>query len=343
MEMELPRAIEDTSGTAVASARPSFTEFVLHAGDGVPLAANLHAPGGPARGTLILHAGAATPQRFYRPFASFLAENGVRVVTYDYRGVGRSRPASLRGYRATMTEWAHLDARAAHAYVREHFGDRPVAILGHSFGGQLVGLIDEARDVAGAIMVAAQFGYYGNWPPLGRLRYGLTWRALVPTLTAALGYLPGRAGLGEDLPRGVVEEWARWCLHPDYLISGHPDAAARFARFDRPTAFYSFTDDPLAPLRAVRALRVRLTSAKLEHRRVDPSLVGAGPIGHHGFFRSKCREPLWTETLAFLTDVFEGRAPRKVRRPSPSLSPFESWDVRDEDLLADLRGCRSRP
>jgi len=120
-------------------------------------------------------------------------------------------------------------------------------------------------------------------------------------------------------------------------------AAARFARFDRPTAFYSFTDDPLAPLRAVRALRVRLTSAKLEHRRVDPSLVGAGPIGHHGFFRSKCREPLWTEALAFLTDVFEGRAPRKVRRPSPSLSPFESWDVRDEDLLADLRGCRSRP
>ncbi|HEY5145216.1 MAG TPA: hypothetical protein VII82_00550 [Polyangiaceae bacterium] len=91
------------------------------------------------------------------------------------------------------------------------------------------------------------------------------------------------------------------------MIGAHPDAAARFARFDRPLAFYSFTDDPLGPPRAVRALLERLTSAKLEHRRIDPHDAGTGPIGHHGFFRPSCREPLWTEALAFLVDVFEGR------------------------------------
>jgi pimeloyl-ACP methyl ester carboxylesterase len=181
---------------------------------------------------------------------------------------------------------------------------------------------------------------------------GLAGGALFPAATRAFGYLPGRAGLGEDLPRGVLEEWTRWCLRPEYLISGYPDAAERFARFDVPLAFYSFTDDPLAPLPAVDALRSRLPPAKVDHRRVDPGVLGRGPIGHHGFFREKCREPLWEEALGFLGDVFEGRAPRTTRWSGPSAvgaqpvaprgrSPLDAgWDLKEEELMADLRGCR---
>jgi predicted alpha/beta hydrolase len=305
--------------------------FVLRAIDGYPLAASQFEPRGRARGTLILHGATATPQRFYRSFARFLAEGGVRVVTYDYRGVGRSRPASLRGFRATMTEWARLDARAAHRHVSEHHGAEPTAILGHSFGGQLVGLIDDPRTSAGAIFVGAQFGYYGHWPLLQRPRLAVTWHALVPLLNATMGYLPGKVGLGEDLPRGVAEEWRRWCTHRDYLLSGHPDAAARFAKFDVPTAFYSFTDDAFGPRGGVKALLAHLPAARLEHRRIDPRDLAKGPIGHFGFFRRRVREPLWDEALAFLTDVFEGRTPRRAPQRGPS-----SWDAREADVLADL-------
>ena len=62
---------------------------------------------------------------------------------------------------------------AEHNAVTRH--GRPVAILGHSFGGQLVGLIDEARESAGAIFVGAQLGYYGYWPLLQRARLAVTW------------------------------------------------------------------------------------------------------------------------------------------------------------------------
>jgi len=318
----------------------AFAEFVLPALDGFPLVARRYEPAGPARGTLIVHGATAAPQKIYRPFATFLAEAGVRVVTYDYRGVGRSRPASLRGFDATMTQWGKLDARAVHRHVREHHGEGAVALLGHSFGGQLVGLIDEAREVSGALFVGAQFGYYRHWALLQQPRLALLWRGLVPLLSATFGYLPARAGLGEDLPAGVAREWARWCTHPDYLIGGHPDAVARFARFDRPSVFYSFTDDDFAPSGAVRALLARLSSARVEHRRVDPVDLGTGPIGHFGFFRPKCREPLWTEALTFFLDAFEGRAPRRVRRPASSASTagLDGWDVRDEDILADLAG-----
>lgn len=316
-----------------------FTPFTLPAIDGHPLGASLFEPRGPARGTLIVHGATATPQRFYRGFARHLAEGGVRVVTYDYRGVGESRPASLRGYRATMTEWARLDARAMHRHVGGYFGAGPVAVLGHSFGGQLVGLIDEPRDVAAALFVGAQLGYYGHWPPLQRARLAVVWRALVPAFNATLGYLPGRAGIGEDLPRGVAEEWARWCTHPEYLVSEHPDAVARFGRFNRPAAFYSFTDDEYGPPGAVGALLALLPKATVEHRRVDPKELAKGPIGHFGFFRSRFREPFWDEALAFLTDAFEGRPPRPARpRPSPpSPGSLASLGVREEDILADLR------
>jgi predicted alpha/beta hydrolase len=318
--------------------------FTLPAIDGRPLAATLFEPQGAARGTLIVHGATATPQRFYRGFARFLAERGVRVITYDYRGVGRSRPASLRGYPATMTQWARLDARAAHADVARHYGGAPVAILGHSFGGQLVGLIDEAREVDGAIFVGAQLGYYGHWPLAQRARLAVLWRALVPAFTSTLGYLPGRLGTGEDLPRGVAEEWARWCTQPDYVIAEHPDAAARFARFDRPTAFYSFTDDAFGPLGSVDALLDRLPRGSVDHRRVDPEDLGKGPIGHFGFFRSTFREPLWGEALSFLTDVFEGRSPPRRARVHDSgggrpRAPAFAFDLREEDILADLRSC----
>ncbi|HEX3770743.1 MAG TPA: alpha/beta fold hydrolase [Polyangiaceae bacterium] len=322
-----------------APAAAKGSAIVLPAMDGIPIAATVFNAAAPApRGTLLVHAAAATPQRFYARFASYLAEGGVRVVTYDYRGVGRSRPRSLRGYPATMSDWAFQDARGAHRFVRQCFPDQPVAVLGHSFGGQLVGLIDEPREVAGAIFVASQLGYYGHWPWPKRTQYSLLWRALVPATTRAFGYLPGRVGLGEDLPRGVVEEWRRWCLAPDYLISGYPDAAERFARFDVPLAFYSFTDDPLAPERAVKALQSRLPAANLEHRRVDPRVLGRGAIGHHGFFREKCREPLWAEARTFLNEVFAGRTPSC--RPASGAPLDAAWSLREEDVLADLRHCR---
>ncbi len=318
--------------------------FELHAADGFVLGATSFEPAGPAAGTLLVHPATATPQRFYRLFATFLAEHGVRVVTYDYRGIGRSRPRrssgssrSLRGYRATMNDWARLDARAAHAWVRSRFPGAPLAVLGHSFGAQLTGIIDEPREAAGAIFVGAQFAYYKNWPPLERARLAFLWHALVPAVTGTVGYLPGRLGIGEDLPAGVARQWARWCTSPEYLASEHTDANARLARFDRPTAFYSFTDDAYAPPRTVQALLDRLPPSAVDHRRVDPTDLGKGPIGHFGFFRPKMQEPLWGEALSFLTDVFAGETPRKLGKGGGMGARDFAWDVREEEILADLR------
>jgi predicted alpha/beta hydrolase len=310
----------------------------LVARDGTVLGATLFTPRnagsdarGAPRGTVIIHAATATPQGYYRRFALFAAQAiGARVLTYDYRGIGRSRPRSLRGFSASLSDWARLDATAAHDWVRERFPAEPVALIGHSFGGQLVGMIDEARAASGMVMVGAQLAYYRDWPREQQARLAFTWRALVPGVGKLLGYVPGKLGLGEDLPRGVGEQWARWCLHPDYLISEHPDARERFARFDAPTLFYSFTDDEFAPTNAVDHLLRRLHSAPLQHARIAPEELGGAPIGHFGFFRPRFAPTLWNDAAAFLRDSLAGR--KQSARGLREIKA-KSWD---EEIMEDL-------
>jgi predicted alpha/beta hydrolase len=286
-------------------------------------------PTGDAKATIVIHGATAVPQSYYLRFAQHLAASSYRVLTYDYRGVGASRPARLRGFDATMTDWALYDARAALEEAQRD-SQLPLVLVGHSFGGQLLGLLDQAREAKGAVLVGAQLGYYGHWPLAERLRLALVWNVLVPTLTRTFGYLPGKAGIGEDLPRGVAEEWARWCSHPDYLVSEHPAAAARFARFSRPTLFYSFSDDTFAPEGAVDALIGRLSSAELTHRRIDPRELNAGSVGHFGFFRPRFADTLWREARWFIDDLVEDR---RSFQPTPRRSRFA---VSADEVMADL-------
>ena len=312
----------------------------LIAADRAKIGATLFTPVTPAglsRGTVIIHSATAVPQGYYRRFAEYAARAiGARVLTYDYRGIGRSRPRSLRGFRATLTDWARLDASAAHEYVRARFPGEPFAVIGHSFGGQLVGLIDEPRGASGMVMVGAQLAYYRDWPAKEHNKLAFVWRMLVPISNALFGYMPGRFGLGEDLPRGVAQQWADWCLHPDYLISEHLDARERYARFDVPTLFYSFSDDEYAPPAAVDHLLRRLRRAPLTHVHLAPAERGADAIGHFGFFRPRFSGTLWREAATFLTDALNGRDPQHV----PAL-PAEPLLSLGEEVMADLQYGRS--
>jgi predicted alpha/beta hydrolase len=315
---------------------PTVRDLTVITSDRERLAATLFEPA-TARATVLIHGATATRRRYYQPFAHYLAEAGYRVVTYDYRGIGGSRPASLRGFRATMTDWARRDAKAVIERVRFSYPG-PLLSIGHSFGGQLLGLVDEAHAVDAAIMVGAQLGYYGHWDR-GRAGLAAFWWLAVPALTAVYGYLPGRFGLGGvDLPAGVAREWGRWCRSPGYLSDHHEGGDARFARFAAPTRFYSFTDDAIAPPRAVDAILDRLTGASIDHQRLSPAELGVDRIGHFGFFRSTVRDSLWRDARRFFDDTLAGRAEAApataARQPEPSSDQL--WTVSVSELMRDL-------
>ena len=204
--------------------------------DGRTLGARLFSHASPVA-ALAVHGATAVPQRFYEPFAQAMAEFGFAVLTYDYRGIGASADRPLADDPATMTDWID-DAAAAHGWLADALPQLPLLAVGHSFGGQFAAILDDERPADALVLVGAQSGYFGTFEPIDRGKLWLTWRLGVPALTAAFGYLPAWAGLGEDLPSGVARQWARWCSSPDYMLSEHPEARAspRRVRGPRPRA-----------------------------------------------------------------------------------------------------------
>ena len=265
-------------------------EVTIPANDGYPLAARVFGEGP----FVVVIAGAmGVPQRFYRLFAQYLADNGLRVVTFDWRGIGES--ALAPGAPVSMGIWAEQDLDGVLRWVRTTGRAQRSAVVGHSMGGQLVPLCESANELAAGYFVASQSGYWGHWGGAGRLKMLAVWHLLIPASTAVFGKLPGRLlGGGEDVPAGAAAEWARWGRHPEYILSHRADTRERFARLELPICFVQISGDPLAPRRAVDALASYYSGATLETLTLDRA------IGHFGFFRPKLGERAWPHALAFL-------------------------------------------
>jgi predicted alpha/beta hydrolase len=275
-------------------------ELRVPAADGYSLAATLFEPERPSGQVAVVSAGMGIPRGFYGRYAAFLAARGIAALTYDYRGVGGSRPARLRGFPATCTDCGATDLAGAIGWAGERFPR--VLAVGHSLGGQLVGLAPNNARLAGILAIAAPSGYWRLWPFPLRLLLWTMWRAVLPATAALFGMFPARAlRLGEDVPEHVMREWCAWCRSPHYIAG--PPGSPRRAGFERVTApfrAYSFSDDVYAPRRAVDALLGLYPNAHVEHHHVTPRDLGAALIGHFGFFRDGPTQALWVETADWL-------------------------------------------
>ncbi len=276
------------------------TELRVPAADGYSLAATLFEPERPSGQVAIVSAGMGIPRGFYGRYAAFLATRGIAALTYDYRGVGGSRPARLRGFPATCTDWGAKDLAGALGWAGGRFAR--VLAVGHSLGGQLVGLAPNNGRLAAILAIAAPSGYWRLWPFPLRLLLRTMWRAVLPATATLFGMFPARAlRLGEDVPEHVMREWCAWCLSPHY-IAGPPGSPRRagFARVAAPFRAHSFSDDWYAPRRAVDALLGFYANARAEHHHVTPRELGVARIGHFGFFRDGPTQALWAETADWL-------------------------------------------
>ena len=103
--------------------RSRETDFRFAAADGYSLAATLRRPAaGQEKGFVLVASATAVPRQYYARFAGHLAARGFGVMTFDYRGVGGSRPSSLRGFACRMRDWAALDIPAAVDFAAREAG-----------------------------------------------------------------------------------------------------------------------------------------------------------------------------------------------------------------------------
>ena len=278
-------------------------DITVPAADGYVLGATIFLPRGAKRHAVLINSATAVPRKIYKGFAGYLARRGCAVLTYDYRGIGDSRPRALIGYnqpkslvgfKATMADWAALDATAAVAWMRERYHDLPLGYIGHSFGGQALGLLANNSEVSRALLIAAQAGYWKLMASPERYRVFALLNFVGSPLTRLMGYAPGWSGIGEDLPKGVFEQWVRWVMSERYLFNDpNLKALSNFAKYKGALRSLCLSDDPWATRPAVELLCSGFTSTKPEILTITPADAGATAIGHLGFFRSEHRDTLW--------------------------------------------------
>ena len=303
--------------TLVKSSNAEATDLELRARDGFPLAGRLWALPGVrlVQRAALVNSGAGIPSGFYDRFAAFLAQGGVPTLVYDYRGICRSRPASLRGFKASVEEWGSKDCAAALDWLKDRYPGAARVVVGHSIGGFVTGFVTNGTLIDKMLLVSAHTGYWRDYALRARLPMYLLWHVLMPTITRIVGYFPGqRLRLLEDLPMGVALEWAArrkpefwWHLKHD---DGSIDVAlvetllARFAAIRARTIALRFTDDPFATEEATERLLGLYENASATRLVLSAADGDGRKIGHFGFFSSRFRGTIWPRVLnALLADA----------------------------------------
>ncbi len=278
---------------------PEFRPRTLENRKGRPLASRWYAPRGEPQGAVLIAPAIGVPQRFYRDFAGWLAERGYLTVTFDYLGIGESLPGSLRALDVNVSDWGRDDGSAVLDAVAAAAGDLPLFWLGHSLGAQILPLVEGHQRIARIITIAAGSGYWRDNSPQIRRQAWLLWHGLAPVLTPLFGYFPGkRIGAVGDLPAGVIRQWRRWCLHPEYLVGAEGEPMQRaFNAVTTPLVSLSFSDDEMMSAQNTASLHGFYRSAPKTMHRIAPRDVGVERIGHFGFFRPTLREALWEPHL----------------------------------------------
>lgn len=254
------------------------------------------------RQALIVNSAGGELRQAYAPFAAYMAEQGFPVLTYDYRGIGGSRPDRLKGYGARLRDWGEADFAGMMDWAGIAFEGLDLVAVGHGIGGMLPALADNGDRLAGIVAVSTA-------DPALALRQTRLFGGSRPFLLARsaelLGYAPGnRFGFREPLPKQVALDWARWLRAPGALFEEEGgSAAARASKITAPILSVSFAQDPVAPRGAIEPALRRYGSRQVTYRLVDSSEIGGKPADPMTFFRREFAELLWRPLVEWITSL----------------------------------------
>lgn len=275
---------------------------------------------------MLINPATGVAARYYNRYAAYLASHGYLVLTYDYRGIGASRPASLRGLRATKHDWGALDCEAAIQTLHQKSPALPMMAACHSIGGFALGLAPSATRIERALFVGCQYAYWQDYRWLLRVPMWLNWHLTMPLLTWIFGYFPGKTLRWlEDLPAGVAMEWATR-FHPDFHKRYHrlPHALSpvpgnelesRMGALKAEILAVADARDPFATLSATRRLLDYFHQCRREFTQIYPRREGLPKLGHFGFFHDRFRESLWRKSLTWF-QTGQNPWPNSVRWPA---------------------------
>jgi predicted alpha/beta hydrolase len=266
---------------------------------GHPIAAKFYQSGGLQKAAVIVVPAMGVRQDYYASFATWLASKDYLVVSFDFNGIGHSRRGALRNVKSNIIDWAENDCAAVLDVLAARLPGKPLFWIGHSLGGQILAFVPRHERITKAVTIATGSGYWLENSPGLRWRAWFLWYVVAPLATAFVGYFPGeKLNMVGDLPAGVMRQWRRWCLNPEYAVGVEgPEMRERYAAVRVPITSLSFTDDEFMSEKNTASIHGFYTNAPKTMKRIAPKDVGVRRIGHFGFFREQFRETLWEKVL----------------------------------------------
>ena len=156
-------------------------------------------------------------------------------------------------------------------------------------------------EVSRALLIAAQAGYWKLMAAPERYRVYADAEFCRPAADPRCSATCRAGAVGEDLPKGVFQQWARWVMSPRYFFDDPKlPALENFANYTGALRALCLTDDPWATRPAVELLCSGFTAIRPEIITVTPADAGVAKIGHLGFFRPEHRDTLWRGAAEWL-------------------------------------------
>jgi len=292
--------------TAAVKPGASFcarTEVKVTAADGFDLDATLYEPQFDNGVAIQINSAASTPRRYYGAFAEFMAKLGFAVLVYDYRGAVSYPGRLARRSPASLLAWGGQDQAAMTRWLRARYPARALALLGHSMGGQIVGLSPAARELAAVLLMGSGDGYWRKIPnPKRRRRRAFHVYVSGPLALGLFGYLPGFA-MGGGASKGPVHarEFLRFSRSPHFFCDADGSPVRPFNLDVRaPLKQILIADDEVVAPGGELSARAYYPNAVVEIENLRPAGYGLQAIGHFGFFRRSMPEQAWRDVATWL-------------------------------------------
>jgi predicted alpha/beta hydrolase len=218
-------------------------------------------------------------------------------LCFDFRGIGQSLNGPLKKSKASIVQWGQLDIPAAIDALRDGTKAEQVILVGHSAGGQLLGIVPNYDKVAKVIAVSGSTGHVKGLKGRTKLLAPVMFNVIFPLSRFTLGYGPtSKIGMGENLPKDVAKQWAQFCSKPGYVINAIGKKISPSHDYHDQitcpvTAIWS-SDDEIATEANVKDLLRLYPNAKTQMIELKPKSYAHKAIGHMLMFK-RSHQNLW--------------------------------------------------
>ncbi|KQS91499.1 alpha/beta hydrolase [Chryseobacterium sp. Leaf394] len=243
---------------------------------------------------LLINSATGVRQQIYFSFAAFARRNNITVITYDYEGIGLSKPANLKKSKASMRSWGNSDFKTVTDFIVKTLPDHTKYCLGHSVGALILGMNKDSAIFEKFFFVATQNAFIGNLKWKTKVEAFFGFGIVQPFFTALFGYFPAHwFGLGESLPKNCAYDWRTLILNrksTNKLLGKTNDYSKNLNQ--KVLVLYAEDDTWLTEKGVKSLLNETYPNLKPQFRILKISESEQEKIGHINFFRSY-NENLW--------------------------------------------------